>query len=68
LVEPQRQKKAKEEYKKHAQLGKVRATVLRATSLQTSQVEVPDGLSIRIGVQGRTTRSCSGNGVTKAVE
>jgi hypothetical protein len=60
--------KAKVNYKKHALYGKARTTALHDTGLGSSQVEVPNGLTTRVGAQGCMTRSSNGNGVTKVVE
>jgi hypothetical protein len=58
LMGPQGQSlKAQGGNKKHAFSGKMLTTVLYATSPRSSQDEVPNSLTIRVGVQGRMTRN-----------
>jgi hypothetical protein len=60
--------KAQGDYKKHALSYKARTAVLYATSPRSSQVEVPNILTIGVGVQGRMTRGYYGDGISKAIE
>jgi hypothetical protein len=58
--------KAQEDYKKNALSGKARTTVLYAASPGSS--EVPNCLTIRVGVQGRMTRGYYIDCVSEAIE